>query len=67
MCLSVSGVGVPCLHQNEETREEEQRGPLHAVQDDLKVLDVCQDQQPQRAQDGDPAWTSSVNKHIDHQ
>lgn len=43
------------LHQNEESSKEQQRGPFHPVQDDLKVLDVGQDQQPQSAQHSDPA------------
>lgn len=35
------------LHQNKEASKEQQSGPLHAVQDHLKVLDVSQDQKPQ--------------------
>lgn len=45
---------VKYLHQNKEGSKEEQRGPLHPVQDDLKVLHVSQNQKPQGAQDGDP-------------
>lgn len=45
---------VKYLHQNKEGSKEQQRGPLHPVQDDLKVLHVSQNQKPQGAQDGDP-------------
>lgn len=42
------------LHQNKKACKEEQRGPFHPVQDDLKVLQVSQNQKPQSAQDRDP-------------
>lgn len=42
------------LHQNKKACKEEQRGPLHPVQDYLKVLQVSQNQKPQSTQDRNP-------------
>lgn len=44
------------LHQDEERGEEQKRRPLHSVQNDLELMDVGQDQQPDGAQDSDPPW-----------
>lgn len=50
------------LHQNKEGGEEEQRGPLHPVQDDLKVLHVGQNQKPESTENGDPTWRQRGGK-----
>lgn len=47
------------LHQNKKACEEEQGGPLHPVQDDLKVLQVSQNQEPEGSQDSDPTWKTA--------
>lgn len=52
------------LHQNKEGCEEEQRGPLHPVQDDLKVLHVGQNQKPESTEDGDPTWRQRGGKSL---
>lgn len=46
---------VKYLHQNKETSKEQESGPLHPMQDDLKVLDVGQNQKPKGTQDGNPS------------
>ena len=50
-----AGRGPTHLHEDEERGEEEQRGPLHLVQDALQVGDVRDDQQQHGAQHRDPA------------
>lgn len=55
------GLYVKYLHQNEEAGKKQQRGPLHSVQDDLKILNVCQNQKPERTQDSDPTWERTRN------
>lgn len=48
------------LHEYEQGREEQQRGPLDSVQHRLQVLAVRQDQQQDRAQQRRPAQGHAV-------
>lgn len=56
---------VKYLHQNKESSEEQQRGPLHPVQDDLEILDVSQNQEPQCTQDSNPTWETEEETPAD--
>lgn len=44
------------FHEDEEAGKEEQCSPLYLVQNGLKVLDICEDQQHHTPKDGNPPW-----------